>query len=64
VKVTGRYLFASAWALDLSYTYQDWQAEDGVDRTFFANGSVTEQKLNEVNWKSTAVTAGVSYKFY
>ncbi|MEJ2033063.1 MAG: hypothetical protein P8Y63_08510 [Deltaproteobacteria bacterium] len=63
-KVTGRYLLARTWALDLSYTYQNWQAKDGTDTTFLSTGATSTTKLNEVNWKTSAFIVGLSYKFF
>ncbi len=42
---------------------QDWHASDGTDRTFFSNGVVSDTRLNEVNWSSTSVAAGIEYRF-
>jgi hypothetical protein len=63
VTVAGRYLFTRNWALDLTLAYQRWRAKNGIDLTFFADGGTGATKLNEVNWRSHAATAGVSYIF-
>jgi len=52
------------WSVELSYDFQDWQTEHGTDRTFFADGTVGETRLNEVNWESQAVMLGVIYRFF
>lgn len=52
------------WSMELSYDYQDWQAEDGRDRVFFTDGTVGVTRLNEVNWESQAVMLGATYRFY
>jgi len=51
------------WALNANFDYQDWSTDHGTDRTFFADGSVQETRLNEVNWKSYALMLGLSCRF-
>jgi hypothetical protein len=51
------------WALNANFDYQDWSTDHGTDRTFFADGSVEETRLNEVNWKSYAIMVGAAYRF-
>lgn len=50
-------------SIDVLIEGQSWQAEAGVDRTFFANGAVSDTRLNEVVWTSVAVMLGVVYRF-
>jgi len=61
--LTGRYLFTNGWTIDLSFNYRNFSATDGVARTFFANGDATNNKLNEVKWKSYATSLGLTRKF-
>lgn len=52
------------FSLKVDFDYQDWRAdEDGVDRTFFTSGAITEQPLNEANWESWAVLGGFNITF-
>lgn len=37
--------------------------EDGVDRSYFSNGTTGDTKLNEVEWTSTAYRVGIDHKF-
>ncbi|UCF93218.1 MAG: autotransporter domain-containing protein [Desulfobacterales bacterium] len=55
--------FNPHWALNLSYDYQDWSTDDGVDKIFFADGTRGATRLNEVNWKSYAIGLGIGYRF-
>ncbi len=61
--IKGRYAFSGAWSLDLAFDYRDFTARDGTDRAFMADGTTTDVRLNEVNWKSYATTLGVTYNF-
>lgn len=63
VKVTGRYLLSSFWAVTLSYSYQAWQAKDGTDTTYTLTSGDLVSKLNKVNWRSSAVMVGLSCQF-
>jgi len=48
---------------NLAYNYIPFSAKDGHDKTILADGSAIFVKFNEVNWYSSAVTMGFSYKF-
>ncbi len=51
-------------SLKLSIDYQDWQAHrDGVDKTFFSNGSSLTTGFNGVNWRSFGANIGLLYEF-
>ncbi|NOQ77377.1 MAG: TonB-dependent receptor [Methylococcaceae bacterium] len=55
---------SNSWKLNLSIQYQYWQADkNGKDTLFFANGRVVTSKLNEVNWSSYSIGAGIVYSF-
>lgn len=45
------------------FQYQKWQAEDGEDRTYFSDGTIGVTRLNEVNWESSSINAGVTVRF-
>jgi hypothetical protein len=51
------------WALNFNYDYQDWSMNDGTSTVFFADGTKAKTRLNEVNWKSHAFMAGLSFRF-
>ncbi len=47
----------------IDYLYQKWQAEDGVDRTYFSDGTTSDTRLNEVNWEAASINAGMTVRF-
>lgn len=60
---TGLYQLNEKWSVLCDLNIQSWQAEDGTDRTFFADGRVSRSQLNKVKWESYALTTGVQYRF-
>jgi len=50
-------------SLGLGLDYQNWRCEDGNSRTYFADGTETENPLHEVNWTRLSVAAKVSGAF-
>jgi len=58
-----RYQFSQKWAGEFMTEFQKFGVDTGTDRTFFANGNVTDVLLNEVNWKSFTMRFGVHYVF-
>jgi hypothetical protein len=63
IAVSAEYLLAGSWSLNMSLSYQKWSTDPGHDRLDYANGSVAETRLNEVNWDSYAFMLGVVYRF-
>jgi hypothetical protein len=51
------------WFTRFSIDYQRWTTDPGTDTVFFANGTVSQTRLNEVEWKSWALSGGVQYRF-
>lgn len=51
------------WGINVGAHYQNWSTDHGIDRTFFANGTIIDTRLNEVNWTSFTLDAGISYQF-
>ena len=50
--------------LNLDLQYQKWQAEDGITIFYKSDGTTSPlQRLNEVNWESFSVTAGLTVRF-
>lgn len=49
--------------LSLDFCYQKWQAQDGTDKTYLSSGSTSLTALNEVNWESSSITAGLTLRF-
>ena len=51
-------------SLKVSLNYQEWQADrNGIDKTFFADGSSLTTGFNGVNWRSFAANVGLEYDF-
>lgn len=51
-------------SLNLSVDYQDWQAHrNGIDTTYFSNGTSLTTKFNGVNWRSFGANLGLIYEF-
>jgi len=64
ITLGGSYQFRSSWTLDLAYIYRDYTASDGIEVTFWADGSPpTPTKFNEANWQSSAINLGLTYRF-
>lgn len=56
----GAELAVTDWLrLAVNASYQKWQAEDGVDNVYFADGSLSRVRLNEVNWESLGLGIGL-----
>jgi len=53
----------SGWRARLTYQYQKWRTDPGIDRVFFDDGSVAITRLNEVNWTSRALLLGLERPF-
>jgi hypothetical protein len=50
--------------LNLDLRYQKWLAEDGIVTFYNPDGSIgAQQRLNEVNWESLSVSAGLTLRF-
>jgi len=58
------WFFTPRWALHFSGNYQTWETDPGLDRAFYADGTVSETRLNEVNWDTYALMVGMVYSFY
>jgi hypothetical protein len=57
------YLFNSRWGVNLTGKYQHWETDTGTHRFFFSDGTSFATRLNEVIWKSFAITLGVTCRF-
>lgn len=53
----------TGWGYRFSLDYQEWKTDPGVDRTFFASGTVTDTRLNEVIWRSRSIHIGLHRTF-
>ena len=62
-ELEGNYRLNERWSLNANAGIQNWRMEDGLDRTFFSDGTILTTKLNEVEWKSYALMLGATYAF-
>jgi hypothetical protein len=58
-----KFIFSYNWLLNLNLDYQNWSTDPGIIRFFNADGTTPIQQLNEVNWTSYAIMAGIEYHF-
>ena len=58
------YLLRAPWSINLTLNYQDWSTDAGTDHLFYANGTTTETRLNEVNWEAVSILLGMTYRFH
>ena len=49
--------------VNLDLLYQKWQAKDGIDIFYLNDGKTSTSLLNEVNWESFSVSAGLTVRF-
>lgn len=51
------------WALTTAVIYQDWSTHQGRHRVYLSGGDTLDTQLNEVNWRSVALSIGAAYRF-
>lgn len=51
------------WGINLGMHMKDMTTDAGLDRTYYADGTKVDTRLNEVRWRSYAFEAGLSYRF-
>jgi len=54
---------APQWALTAEAAYQSWSTNHGRHRVYFSDGDTADTQLNEVDWRSLALSVGVLYHF-
>ncbi len=57
------YFLTGSWSLKAGLDYHRWYTGAGIERTFKASGLTGVTRLNQVNWNSLALSAGVSLNF-
>ncbi len=62
-KIGISYTLARDWDTGLTYTWNQWNTEEGEDHSFPATGGMARTKLNEVNWDSQALNLSCSHTF-
>ncbi len=63
LEFAGHYRLNSRWTLHLAGNYAAWSTYPGLHRIYFADGRVGHTRLNEVNWTSYALQAGLQVRF-
>lgn len=53
----------TGWSGRFSIDHQQWKTDPGTDETFFADGTSSRIRLNEVKWKSRAISVGATFRF-
>lgn len=51
------------WGIHVGMTFREMTADDGLDRTFYTDGSVVETSLEAVRWRTFTMEAGLSCRF-
>jgi hypothetical protein len=51
------------WGIHVGMNLKEMTAGSGLDRTFYADGTVVETRLQDVRWRSVALEAGLSCRF-
>jgi outer membrane protease len=51
------------WALTTEAVYQNWSTNQGRHRVYFSDGATADTQLNEVDWRSLALSVGLVYRF-
>jgi hypothetical protein len=64
ITVSGEYMLEGPWSLSFTANYQDWSTDPGTDRLYLADGTISDTRLNEVNWESYAILVGITYRFH
>ena len=64
-QVGAKLLFESGdrWGMQAGMRVLEMTTDSGKDRIYYANGTTTETRLNEVQWRSFTFEAGISCRF-
>jgi len=57
------YQYSQHIQIFLQAAYRAWSTNSGVSRFFLADGTNLERRLNDVDWSSQSLQAGVSYQW-
>jgi len=63
LSLDGGWKLTDNWSLNVNVDYQNWSTDNGIDRVFFSSGSISETRLNEVEWDSLAIMGGFTFHF-
>ncbi|WP_163836999.1 hypothetical protein [Spartinivicinus ruber] len=62
IKLSYSKFLTNQLTLDVAIDYKYFETDAGKDKTFFADGTTSTIKLNEVEWESYAVNVGATYR--
>jgi hypothetical protein len=63
LKAGMQYLLNTQWQVGADLSYIDLQADDGLDIVYLDTGTIAGTRLNDVNWKSWALSVSLQYAF-
>lgn len=63
LRAAAEWAFAPDWSLECAAFYRVASTGSGTDRSHFTDGSSAATRLNEVEWSSYGLTAGVTWRF-
>lgn len=56
-------ILSPSWSIGTSMAYKKFETDSGKLKTFYRNGDLDSQKLNEAEWESYSANVGITYKF-
>ena len=65
ITLAGEWLIGLTAHLDFAFkaTYQNWKTDSGLDQAYNLNGTITQSRLNEVEWSNHTIMVGANYRF-
>ncbi|HYE36089.1 autotransporter domain-containing protein [Methylocaldum sp.] len=57
------YAITPRLSLGVRGDYQNWNTDDGKDKTFFVDGAAVTTRLNEVQWEAFSASIGLTYRY-
>jgi len=63
VGVDFRYQFHRHWSAGVRSSYQHWEADPGIDVTYFPDGTASRTGFNGANWSSLTYHLSLAYSF-
>ncbi len=58
-----KFFFNPRWSLNFNGKYQRWETKSGTHTFLWSDGTSSDTRLNEVDWESFSVTAGVTCRW-
>lgn len=63
ISLSGDYTVSESLSVNATAGGRVFHARPGTDRIFFADGTISDSRLNEVNWDSIHASMGVTYRY-